>query len=70
MYEAFVAISLVGAPNEEAATKFSDLNMLVMPGGRERTLDGYAVLLSAADPRLASATPTGAGVSVVEGVPA
>lgn len=27
---------LLGAPNEDAAATFSDLNMLVMPGGRER----------------------------------
>ncbi|HEU0169745.1 MAG TPA: methyltransferase [Chloroflexota bacterium] len=60
---------VVGAPNEEAATKFSDLNMLVMPGGRERTLDEYAVLFSAAGVRLAGATPAGAGVNVIEGVP-
>lgn len=61
---------VVGGPNEEAATKFSDLNMLVMPGGRGRTLEEFAALFSTAGLRLASATPTGAGVSVVEAVPA
>jgi len=52
---------LVGAPNEEAATKFPDLNMLVMPGGRERTLDEYAALFSAAGLRLTGVTPTASG---------
>jgi len=47
-----------------------DLTMLVLPGGRERTLEEYAVLFSASGLRLASATPTSAGVSVVETVPA
>jgi hypothetical protein len=28
---------VIGPPNEEPSPKFSDLNMLVMPGGRERT---------------------------------
>ena len=34
----------VAPPNEMPATKFSDLNMLVAPGGRERTRDEYAAL--------------------------
>ena len=34
---------IVGAPNDDPATKFSDLNMLVMPGGKERTIEEYRV---------------------------
>lgn len=37
---------LVGRPNEAPATKFSDLNMLVSPGGRERTREEFSDLLA------------------------
>lgn len=37
---------LVGRPNELPATKFSDLNMLVSPGGRERTREAFSDLLA------------------------
>ena len=56
---------IVGAPNEDSFTKFADLNMLVSPGGKERTLDEYAALLAAAGFRL-----DGEGDPVIEGVPA
>jgi hypothetical protein len=48
------------------ATKLSDLNMLVGPGGRERTVAEYAALLAAADYELVGETPTAADVSVIE----
>jgi hypothetical protein len=35
---------LVAPPNEMPATKFSDLNMLVSPGGRERTREEFSDL--------------------------
>ncbi len=57
-------------PNEGAPAKLSDLNMLVMLGGRERTREEYAVLFAASGFRLASVTPTEAGLSIFEGVPA
>jgi hypothetical protein len=57
---------IAGRPNEGAETKFSDLNMLVMPGGRERTLEEFAVLFEAAGFRLEGETPTASGFSVVE----
>ncbi|WP_448628263.1 methyltransferase [Geodermatophilus sp. URMC 64] len=50
-------------------TAFSDLNMLVAPGGRERELDEYGTLLSAAGFRLGRAVPTGTDVFVIEGFP-
>lgn len=59
----------LGAPNENPAAKFSDLNMLVAPGGRERTLDEYAALFESAGYQLAGSTPTAAGMSVIEGEP-
>jgi hypothetical protein len=40
---------LVAPPNEMPATKFSDLNMLVSPGGRERTCDEFSDLFSKSD---------------------
>jgi O-methyltransferase domain/Dimerisation domain len=58
---------VVGAPNESPTTKFSDLNMLVMPGGRERTREEFAALFSAAGLQVTGVVPTGAGVCVVEG---
>jgi hypothetical protein len=54
----------LGAPNEDAPAKFSDLNMLVGPGGRERTQDEYASLFESTGFRLVGATPT-AGTHVV-----
>ena len=60
----------LGEPNENAVAKLADLNMLVMPGGRERTLDEYATLFSAADLRLVAAHPTTTGYLVIEAGPA
>ncbi|MBR0785906.1 methyltransferase [Bradyrhizobium iriomotense] len=36
---------LIGPPNEMPGAKFSDLNMLVSPGGRERTREEFSDLL-------------------------
>jgi hypothetical protein len=35
----------LGGPNDVPSAKFSDLNMLVGPGGRERSVEEYAALL-------------------------
>ena len=56
----------LGAPNENAPAKLSDLNMLVNPGGRERSEDEYAALFVAAGLRYVGATPSAAGVSIFE----
>src|SRR5215218_10399176 len=37
----------LGAPNENADAKLSDLNMMIGPGGRERTREQFAALLAA-----------------------
>lgn len=50
-------------------TAFSDLNMLVAPGGRERTRAEYGTLLAAAGFRLERAVPTGTDSFVVEAAP-
>jgi hypothetical protein len=51
-------------------TAFSDLNMLVAPGGQERELAEYGRLLAAAGFSLGHAVPTGTDVFVIEGLPA
>jgi hypothetical protein len=59
---------IVGPPNEDPATAFSDLNMLVGPGGRERTREEFDRLFARADLTLTRSTPTGAGHHVIEAV--
>jgi hypothetical protein len=60
----------LGPPNQNVETRFSDLNMLVIPGGRERTIDEYGALLAAADFRLVESRPAGFGLHVILAVPA
>lgn len=50
---------LVAPPNEMPATKFVDLNMLVSPGGRERTRDEFSDLLTNAGFELTRVFPAG-----------
>ena len=50
--------------------KLSDLNMLVGPGGQERTREEFESLLQAAGYELAGTTPTEGGMFVIEGTPA
>ncbi len=61
---------VVGPPNEDPQTKFSDLNMLVAPDGRERTEAEWRELFSAGGFRLERAIPTPSGFRVIEGTPA
>ena len=61
---------LIAPPNEAPDAKFSDLNMMVSPGGRERTREEFAALFAAAQYRLVSVAPTGTRLSVIEGLPA
>ena len=56
------------ALGREAALE--DITMLAMLGSRERSADEYRALLEQAGFRLARVVPTGAGHSIVEGVPA
>ncbi|MFD7155854.1 methyltransferase [Kribbella sp. NPDC059898] len=50
-------------------TAFTDLNMLVMTGGLERTTAEYAALLAAAGLRLTQTIPTSSDVFVLEAEP-
>jgi hypothetical protein len=60
---------LVGPPNEGADTKFTDLIMLVEPGGLERTPAEFESLFTAVGLRLARVVPTTTALNVIEGVP-
>jgi len=60
---------VLGPPNEDLVTKLIDLNMLVHPGGRERTLEEYDSLLEVGGFELVGATSTPAGISVIEAAP-
>jgi hypothetical protein len=48
-------------------SKYMDLNMLVMTGGRERTENEYRALLSASGFRLTRIIPTESPMSIIEG---
>jgi hypothetical protein len=58
----------LGLPNQNPLGKLSDLNMLAAPGGRERTSEEYATLVSRAGFRLVGVTPSAAGTGVFEAV--
>jgi hypothetical protein len=55
--------------NDPNFGKLLDLNMLLIPGGKERTENEYRALYTAAGFRLTSITPTASEVSVIEGRP-
>jgi hypothetical protein len=57
---------VLGRPGLEVDAAFSDLNMLVLPGGRERTEQEFAHLVEAAGLRLTRAVHTRTRVSILE----
>jgi len=59
---------LVAPPNEMPATKFSDLNMLVSPGGRERTREEFSDLFARSGFELTGVAPAGTH-NVIEAQP-
>jgi hypothetical protein len=61
---------VVGGPNEDLSGKMSDIHMLVMPGGLERTLEEWRALLAAGGWALERTTPLAAGWELIESVPA
>ncbi|MGD9720361.1 MAG: methyltransferase [Pirellulales bacterium] len=61
--------SVIPAGNDPGFAKLLDLNMMVIPGGKERTAAEYRELFQASGFHLASITPTRADVSVIEGRP-
>jgi hypothetical protein len=58
----------LGAPNESPDAKFSDLNMLVATGGRERRPEEYAALFAATGFDYAGFTPSTIGIGVFEAI--
>jgi hypothetical protein len=56
--------------NEFSSAKFLDLQMLIFPGGLERTDAQFRELLAASGWKLNRIMPTAATESIVEGVPA
>lgn len=59
---------VVSGPNEGPVTKLSDLNMLVLPGGRERTEEEFRRLYEASGFRLVRIVPLAPdGYCVIEG---
>lgn len=61
---------LLAGPNEGLVSKMSDVNMLVVSGGRERTLVEFDDLLARAGFRTGSVTPTSCALSIIECTPA
>jgi hypothetical protein len=59
---------LLGA-NVPSNGKFIDIVMLVLTGGRERSVEEYRALLASAGFRLARVVPTGAQFAVYEAFP-
>ena len=60
----------LGRPNKDPAAKLSDLNMFVMPGGRERSHKEYAELFEQAGLRYVSSALATSGHAVIEAAPA
>jgi hypothetical protein len=60
---------VINPGNVAQPAKWLDLNMLVLPGGRERTAEEYRTLFAAAGFRLERIVPTPTEVSVIEGRP-
>lgn len=60
---------VVPSGNEPHSSKFIDLILLTITGGRERTADEYAALLAKAGFRLTRIVPTRLEVSVIEAEP-
>jgi hypothetical protein len=60
---------VIAPPNEGLIGKFSDLNMLVSPGGRERTREEFSDLCGSAGFKVASVVAAGPMLSVIEAWP-
>ncbi|MGD9905249.1 MAG: methyltransferase, partial [Vicinamibacterales bacterium] len=61
-----VVEAVVPATAEPSPAVLFDMIMMMIPGGKERTVDEYAALFAAAGLRLHSVTPTASMVSVIE----
>jgi len=64
-----VVDNVIQPGNDFAPGKFLDLQMLIFPGGRERTEKEFRELFEASGWRLSRVIPTAVAESIVEGVP-
>jgi hypothetical protein len=55
--------------NVPSSGKLIDLVMLVMTGGKERTIEEYRELLASAGFRLNKVVPTAAAYEIIEAIP-
>jgi hypothetical protein len=62
--------SVIPPGNEPSFAKQLDVNMLLIPGGKERTQAEYEALYQAAGFRLTRVVPTRMEISIIEGMPA
>jgi hypothetical protein len=60
---------IVPPGNDPAFVKLLDLEMLMIPGGLERTEEEFRRLLAAASFRLTRVVPTKSEINVLEAVP-
>jgi len=58
--------SVLASPNEPDFGKLIDLEMLVMPGGRERTADEFRALFQRAGLTVTKIVPTKSPLSLIE----
>ncbi len=65
-----IAERVLDPPNQGMDTKLSDLNMLVNPGGLERSEPEFATLLASSGFKLRRVVPTSGPYCVIEAVPA
>ena len=65
-----VVDSVIQPGNDFSPSKFLDLQMLIFPGGRERTEEEFRELLAAGGWKVNRIIPTRAPDSIVEGLPA
>lgn len=61
---------VVPSGNEFHVSKFMDLEMMLFPGGKERTEEEFRGLLAASGWRMTRIVPTRSYMSIIEGVPA
>ena len=64
-----IAEMILPGMNEPGFAKLLDIEMLLIPGGRERTVDEYRALLGSAGLELTRVVGTRSPVSVIEAVP-
>src|ERR687885_2897900 len=60
---------VIRAGNDPDPAKFSDLNMLVIPGGQERAADDFELLYAEAGFELSDIIRTGSPYNIIEGSP-